>query len=138
MSYCDNARLPQGHRAPARKNIGTDLWSEVCVTWPKLPILEAGHDLCVAEDCCGATAPAAQEATLSHLPVGAERTTGRGHASGRQKIPNSQKIDLAGCRVIPGPNDAHLPVIRGGQNFNMERRRQGVPSPSNGAHPTHL
>ena len=46
-------------------------------------------------------------------------------------------IDLAGCRVIPGPNDSHLPVIRGGLNFNMERRRHGVPSSGNGANPAH-
>jgi len=29
-------------------------------------------------------------------------------------------IDLQGRRVIPGLNDSHLHVIRGGLNYNME------------------
>lgn len=37
-------------------------------------------------------------------------------------------IDLKGRRVIPGLNDSHLHVIRGGLNFNMELRWDGVPS----------
>src|ERR1043166_9003685 len=37
-------------------------------------------------------------------------------------------IDLGGRRVIPGLNDSHLHVIRGGLNFNMELRWDGVPS----------
>ena len=41
---------------------------------------------------------------------------------------NSQSIDLRGRRVIPGLNDSHLHVIRGGLNFNMELRWDGVPS----------
>ena len=37
-------------------------------------------------------------------------------------------IDLKGRRVIPGLNDSHLHVIRGGLNYNMELRWDGVPS----------
>jgi predicted amidohydrolase YtcJ len=37
-------------------------------------------------------------------------------------------IDVGGRRVIPGLNDSHLHVIRGGLNFNMELRWDGVPS----------
>jgi len=40
----------------------------------------------------------------------------------------TQRIDLKGHRVIPGLNDSHLHVIRGGLNFNMELRWDGVPS----------
>jgi predicted amidohydrolase YtcJ len=40
----------------------------------------------------------------------------------------TQVIDLGGRRVIPGLNDSHLHVIRGGLNFNMELRWDGVPS----------
>ncbi|HJV65680.1 MAG TPA: amidohydrolase [Geomonas sp.] len=40
----------------------------------------------------------------------------------------TQKIDLKGRRVVPGLNDSHLHVIRGGLNFNMELRWDGVPS----------
>lgn len=37
-------------------------------------------------------------------------------------------IDLNGRCVIPGLNDSHLHLIRGGLNFNMELRWDGVPS----------
>jgi predicted amidohydrolase YtcJ len=38
------------------------------------------------------------------------------------------RIDLKGRRIIPGLNDSHIHVIRGGLNFNMELRWDGVPS----------
>ncbi|WP_152979193.1 amidohydrolase [Caballeronia cordobensis] len=37
-------------------------------------------------------------------------------------------VDLNGRTVIPGLNDSHLHIIRGGLNFNMELRWDGVPS----------
>jgi predicted amidohydrolase YtcJ len=37
-------------------------------------------------------------------------------------------IDLDGRRVIPGLIDSHMHVIRGGLNYNMELRWDGVPS----------
>ena len=37
-------------------------------------------------------------------------------------------IDLKGRRVLPGLIDNHLHIIRGGLNFNMELRWDGVPS----------
>ena len=39
-------------------------------------------------------------------------------------------IDLHGRRVIPGLNDSHLHLIRGGLHYNMELRWEGVPSVS--------
>lgn len=41
---------------------------------------------------------------------------------------STQKIDLKKHRVLPGLNDSHIHVIRGGLNFNMELRWDGVPS----------
>ncbi len=41
-------------------------------------------------------------------------------------------IDLHGRRVIPGLNDSHLHLIRGGLNYNMELRWDGVPSLTDG------
>ena len=38
------------------------------------------------------------------------------------------RIDLKGRRGIPGLNDSHIHVIRGGLNFTMELRWDGVPS----------
>ncbi len=37
-------------------------------------------------------------------------------------------IDAGGRTVVPGLNDSHIHVIRGGLNFNMELRWDGVPS----------
>lgn len=37
-------------------------------------------------------------------------------------------IDLNGKRVIPGLNDSHTHLIRGGLNFNLELRWEGVPT----------
>jgi predicted amidohydrolase YtcJ len=38
------------------------------------------------------------------------------------------RIDLQGKRAIPGLNDSHIHLIRGGLNFNLELRWDGVPS----------
>jgi len=40
----------------------------------------------------------------------------------------TQIIDLKGRTVIPGLNDSHIHIIRGGLNYNMELRWDGVPS----------
>ena len=37
-------------------------------------------------------------------------------------------IDARGRRIIPGLNDSHIHMIRGGLNFNLELRWDGVPS----------
>jgi predicted amidohydrolase YtcJ len=50
-----------------------------------------------------------------------------GHAG-----PLTKRVDLNRRRVIPGLNDSHLHVIRGGLNFNMELRWDGVPSLADG------
>lgn len=42
--------------------------------------------------------------------------------------PDTKRIDLKGRRVIPGLNDSHLHLIRGGLNYNMELRWDGVRS----------
>lgn len=40
----------------------------------------------------------------------------------------TQMIDLKGRTMIPGLNDSHLHLIRGGLNYNLELRWEGVPS----------
>lgn len=40
----------------------------------------------------------------------------------------TQVIDLQGRTVIPGLNDSHIHVIRGGLMYNLELRWEGVPS----------
>lgn len=46
----------------------------------------------------------------------------------KYKGPDTQTIDAGKRTVIPGLNDSHLHVIRGGLNYNMELRWDGVPS----------
>ncbi|KXU30542.1 amidohydrolase [Sphingobium sp. 22B] len=42
--------------------------------------------------------------------------------------PDAQVIDAGGRRLIPGLIDSHIHVIRGGLNYNMELRWEGVPT----------
>ncbi|MFN6993412.1 MAG: amidohydrolase family protein, partial [Aquincola tertiaricarbonis] len=42
--------------------------------------------------------------------------------------PNTRVIDLRGRRVLPGLIDNHLHIIRGGLNYNLELRWDGVKS----------
>ncbi|MGE6744127.1 amidohydrolase [Allorhizobium pseudoryzae] len=42
--------------------------------------------------------------------------------------PQTKTIDLRGKRVLPGLNDNHTHVVRGGLNFNMELRWDGLRS----------
>jgi len=40
----------------------------------------------------------------------------------------TRRVDLLGRAAIPGLNDSHLHIIRGGLHFNLELRWDGVPS----------
>lgn len=62
---------------------------------------------------------------------------GRITATGGEELLSSatdktQRIDLKGRRVIPGLNDSHMHVIRGGLSYNLELRWDGVPSLADG------
>jgi predicted amidohydrolase YtcJ len=46
----------------------------------------------------------------------------------RLRGPATRVIDAEGQTAIPGLNDSHLHLIRGGLNYNMELRWDGVPS----------
>ena len=46
----------------------------------------------------------------------------------RLRVSSTQVTDLGGRTVIPGLNDSHLHIIRGGLNYNLELRWDGVPS----------
>ncbi|MGY3586275.1 putative amidohydrolase YtcJ [Bradyrhizobium sp. USDA 4341] len=56
------------------------------------------------------------------------RFTAVGHDHDVMKLagPSTRVIDLKGRRVLPGLIDNHLHIIRGGLNFNMELRWDGV------------
>jgi len=54
--------------------------------------------------------------------------TGKNDEILRQRGPETKLIDGKGRTVIPGLNDSHMHPIRGGLNYNMELRWDGVPS----------
>ena len=56
------------------------------------------------------------------LAIGDDATV-MAHATAGTRI-----IDAGGRRLIPGLNDSHLHLIRGGLNYNMELRWDGVRS----------
>ena len=58
------------------------------------------------------------------------RIAGVDNAGDFQSGSETKVVDLRGRRVIPGLYDSHLHVIRGGLNYNMELRWEGVPSVS--------
>src|SRR6266566_3741909 len=64
----------------------------------------------------------------NNLAVKDGRIVGVDDPESYERGPNTKVIDLKGRRVIPGLNDSHLHVIRGGLNYNMELRWDGVPS----------
>ena len=71
------------------------------------------------------TNPTAQAVAIKDgkfLAVGSESEVMR-HADDATQI-----IDLQGHTAIPGLNDSHLHLIRGGLNYNLELRWEGVPS----------
>src|SRR5207253_5050314 len=64
----------------------------------------------------------------NNLAIKDGRIVGVDDAESYERGPNTVVIDLNGRRLVPGLNDSHLHVIRGGLNYNMELRWDGVPS----------
>lgn len=62
------------------------------------------------------------------LADGRIQAIGRDEDVLRDATSSTRVIDLAGRRVIPGLNDSHMHLIRGGLNYNMELRWENVPS----------
>ena len=75
-----------------------------------------------------------QQPDTSNLAVKDGRIIAVGDAEQYQRGPQTKVIDLKGLRVIPGLNDSHLHVIRGGLYYNLELRWDGVPSLADALH----
>jgi predicted amidohydrolase YtcJ len=67
-------------------------------------------------------------ATAVVVEDGVFTSVGRDHDVMQLAGPDTQVIDLKGRRVLPGLIDNHLHIIRGGLNFNIELRWDGVAS----------
>jgi predicted amidohydrolase YtcJ len=72
--------------------------------------------------------PANPAASAVAIKDGRFTAVGHDHEVMALAGPDTRTIDLAGRRVLPGLIDNHLHVIRGGLNFNMELRWDGVRS----------
>jgi predicted amidohydrolase YtcJ len=67
-------------------------------------------------------------ATAVAIKDGKFFAVGDAQAAMRHRGSATQVIDLNGRSVVPGLNDSHIHLIRGGLNYNLELRWEGVPS----------
>jgi predicted amidohydrolase YtcJ len=72
--------------------------------------------------------PTRPSATAVAIEDGLFATVGDDQQVMALRGPETEVIDLKGRTVIPGLNDSHTHVIRGGLQYNMELRWEGVPS----------
>ena len=72
--------------------------------------------------------PKTPEATAIAILDGKIQATGGDKEIMAYKTDATKVIDLDGKRVIPGLNDSHTHLIRGGLSYNMELRWENVPS----------
>lgn len=72
--------------------------------------------------------PAAPEVSAVAISGSRVTKTGSDRDILAEAADDAKRIDLHGRRVIPGLNDSHTHLIRGGLSFNMELRWEGVPS----------
>src|SRR6476659_4415583 len=72
----------------------------------------------------------ARNPTVSVVAVSLKKNTSIGSDEEvlKSRTSATKVIDLNGRTAIPGLNDSHLHLIRGGLNYNMELRWDGVPS----------
>lgn len=77
MNSWDTPAFREAVKSTGRKNILlAGLWTEVCICWPALQMLDEGYNVYVVEDACGATSQVAHEAALSRMvQAGAVRMT---------------------------------------------------------------
>ena len=72
--------------------------------------------------------PAKSQASAVAIKDGFFEAVGNDEEIMKRCNSDTQVIDLKQHTVIPGLNDSHLHVIRGGLHYNMELRWEGVPS----------
>lgn len=77
MNSWDTLEFREAIKATGKKNILlAGLWTEVCIAWPTLQMLDEGYNIYVIEDACGGTSPEAHNAALSRVTqAGAVRLT---------------------------------------------------------------
>jgi predicted amidohydrolase YtcJ len=109
-------------RATAEHQRTTTLWDTLMNAQVTAPDLLLHRGLVTTLDRSNPTANAMAIKDGRFLAVGSDTEIMR--LAGQK----TRVIDLKGCRVLPGLIDNHLHIIRGGLNFNMELRWDGVRS----------
>jgi len=92
------------------------------------PGRRAAPDLLLFNGRLSTLDPARPEATAIALKDGLVMAVGSDADIHKLADAQTQKVDLQRRRVIPGLTDSHMHVIRGGLNYNMELRWDGVRS----------
>lgn len=65
MNSWDDPAFREAVKATGKKNIIlAGLWTEVCITWPTLNMLNEGYNIYIVEDACGATSQNAHDAAI--------------------------------------------------------------------------
>jgi nicotinamidase-related amidase len=65
MNSWDDPAFRQAIEDTGKKNIIlAGLWTEVCVAWPALNLIDQGYNVFIVEDACGATSPLAHDAAI--------------------------------------------------------------------------
>lgn len=65
MNSWDDPAFRDAVKAADRQNIiVAGLWTEVCVTWPTLNMINEGYNVYIVEDACGATSQLAHDAAV--------------------------------------------------------------------------
>ena len=72
--------------------------------------------------------PRQPQASAVAISDGRFVAVGSDHDIMQHRGAQTKMIDLQGRTAIPGLNDSHIHVIRGGLNYNLELRWEGVPS----------
>ena len=68
MNSWDDPAFKTAIEATGRKNIVVaGLWTEVCVAWPTLNMIDEGYNVYVVEDACEATSAMAHEAAIRRV-----------------------------------------------------------------------
>jgi len=71
MNSWDSPEFREAVKASAKKNIViAGLWTEVCVAWPTLQMLNEGYNVYIVEDSCGATSKIAHDAAMRRCVQG--------------------------------------------------------------------
>lgn len=116
-----------------RFRLGRQRWLSVLVTVASLlPALASGQDLLIHNARITTQNPAQPAAEAVLVRDGVVRAVGFTEDLLAAADDQVQRIDAQGKRLIPGLNDSHIHVVRGGRFYNLELRWEGVPSLAEG------